>query len=143
MQASIGCAQLDKLPQFLAARRENFKILREGLRPFEDRLILPEASPGSDPAWFGFPITVRPSAGFSRTQLTQYLEEHKVETRNLFGGNLLRQPAYLNIKHRVSGELTNTDSVMNDAFFIGCYPGIGPAQRAYILEVFTTFFSSR
>jgi CDP-6-deoxy-D-xylo-4-hexulose-3-dehydrase len=143
MQAAVGCAQLDKLPKFLAARRDNFRALHVGLQPFEDRLLLPQASAGSDPAWFGFPITVRSNAGFSRTQLTQFLEEHKVETRNIFGGNLLRQPAYANIAHRVHGQLVNADTVMNDSFFIGCYPGIGPAERAYILEVFTTFFEAR
>jgi len=143
MQAAIGCAQLEKLPKFLAARRSNFKALHTGLNPYADRLLLPEASPGSDPAWFGFPITVRPNVGFTRTQLTQYLEEHKVETRNLFGGNLLRQPAYQGIEYRVHGDLPNTDTVMNDSFFIGCYPGIGQAELDYMLEVFATFFRSR
>src|SRR5512133_1219360 len=125
MQAAIGCAQLDKLPTFVAARKRNFQSLSEGLRPYADRLILPESSPESDPAWFGFPITVRENAGFGRTDLTRFLEENKVETRNIFGGNLLRQPAYQQIAHRVHGTLTHTDTVMNDSFFIGCYPGIG------------------
>lgn len=143
MQAAVGCAQLDKLPSFVAARKRNFQILHEGLRPYSDRLILPEASADSDPAWFGFPITVRKSAGFGRTDLTRFLEENKVETRNIFGGNLLRQPAYSGIAHRVQGELTNSDVVMNDSFFIGCYPGIGPAQSAYMLETFAAFFRGR
>jgi CDP-4-dehydro-6-deoxyglucose reductase, E1 len=143
MQAAIGCAQLDKLEGFVAARKRNFQTLRQGLLRYEDRLILPEASPDSDPAWFGFPITVRQGTGFGRTDLTRFLEENKVETRNIFGGNLLRQPAYQAIAHRVSGELTNSDIVMNDSFFIGCYPGIGPDQCAYMLEKFATFFGSR
>jgi len=143
LQASIGCAQLDKIPQFMAARRRNFKALHAGLRPYEDRLVLPQASPGSDPAWFGFPLTVRPNAGFARTQLTQYLEEHKVETRNIFGGNLLRQPAYQQIEHRVHGALSHSDTVMNDSFFIGCYPGIGQPQLDYMLETFAAFFKSK
>lgn len=143
MQAAVGCAQLDKLPRFVAARRRNFAELSKGLRSYADRLILPEASADSDPAWFGFPITVRSGVGFGRTDLTRFLEEKKVETRNIFGGNLLRQPAYAAIEHRVAGQLTNSDIVMNDSFFIGCYPGIGPAQLTYMLEVFAEFFKSR
>jgi CDP-4-dehydro-6-deoxyglucose reductase, E1 len=143
MQAAIGCAQLDKLPRFVAARRHNFQLLRQGLAHYQERLILPEASPRSDPAWFGFPITVRQNAGFRRTELTQFLEEHKVETRNVFGGNLLRQPAYQNIEHRVHGELTNSDIVMNDSFFIGCYPGLSQAHIDYMLETFAAFFQTK
>jgi len=143
MQAAIGCAQLDKLANFVAARKRNFQTLSDGLRPYADRLILPEPSTDSDPAWFGFPITVRPGVGFGRTDLTRFLEDNKVETRNIFGGNLLRQPAYQSIMHRVHGELTNSDIVMNDSFFIGCYPGISPAQSAYMLESFADFFRSR
>jgi CDP-4-dehydro-6-deoxyglucose reductase, E1 len=143
MQAAIGCAQLDKLPGFVAARKQNFRALRRGLEPYQDRLILPDASANSDPAWFGFPITVRHNAGFARTDLTRFLEEHKVETRNIFGGNLLRQPAYQGIAHRVHGQLTNTEAVMNDAFFIGCYPGIGPAHLEYMLETFAAFFQKQ
>jgi CDP-6-deoxy-D-xylo-4-hexulose-3-dehydrase len=143
MQAAIGCAQLDKLANFVAARKRNFQTLSDGLRPYADRLILPEPSTDSDPAWFGFPITVRPGVGFGRTDLTRFLEDNKVETRNIFGGNLLRQPAYQSIMHRVHGELTNSDIVMNDSFFIGCYPGISPAQSEYMLESFAAFFRSR
>ncbi|HMA94935.1 MAG TPA: lipopolysaccharide biosynthesis protein RfbH [Polyangiaceae bacterium] len=143
MQAAIGCAQLDKLPTFVQARKNNFLALKQGLRKYEDRLILPVASADSDPAWFGFPITVRSNAGFGRTDLTRFLEENKVETRNIFGGNLLRQPAYQNIEHRVHGELTNTDIVMNDSFFIGTYPGLGTAQIAYMLDTFAAFFRNR
>ena len=143
MQAAIGCAQLDKLPRFVAARRSNFKKLSEGLAPYAERLVLPQASAGSDPAWFGFPLTVRQSAGFKRTELTQFLEEHKVETRNIFGGNLLRQPAYQSIEHRVHGSLVNSDVVMNDSFFIGCYPGLTQAHLDYMLETFAAFFKTR
>lgn len=140
MQASIGCAQLEKLPRFVEARKRNFAALKQGLLPYEDRLILPVASEESDPAWFGFPITVRSNSGFGRTDLTRFLEDHKVETRNIFGGNLLRQPAYQAIEHRVQGALHNSDVVMNDSFFLGCYPGLGQPQIAYILEVFAAFF---
>ena len=143
MQAAIGCAQLHKLSNFTAVRRQNFQALRLGLAAYEDQLILPEPAPRSDPAWFGFPLTVRPNAGFRRTELTQFLEEHKVETRNIFGGNLLRQPAYQNIEHRVHGELTNSDVVMNDSFFIGCYPGLSQAHIDYMLETFAAFFQTK
>jgi CDP-6-deoxy-D-xylo-4-hexulose-3-dehydrase len=143
MQAAIGCAQLEKLPGFIAARKRNFAALRQGLEPFADRLILPEASPGSDPSWFGVPLTVREGAGFSRTELTTFLEERRIETRNLFGGNLLRQPAYQGIDCRVVGGLEATDRIMNDTFFIGCYPGIGPEQIAYVLDAFAAFMRRR
>lgn len=143
MQAAIGCAQLAKLPGFIEARKRNFAALRRGLEPFADRLILPEASPGSDPSWFGVPLTVREGAGFSRTELTSFLEERRIETRNLFAGNLLRQPAYQGIDCRVAGELANTDRIMNDTFFIGCFPGIGPEQIAYVLETFAAFMRER
>jgi CDP-6-deoxy-D-xylo-4-hexulose-3-dehydrase len=143
MQAAIGCAQLDKLPSFVVARKRNYQALREGLLAYEDRLLLPEPTAESDPAWFGFPMTVRPGAGFGRTDLTRFLDAKKVESRNLFGGNLLRQPAYQGIPHRVHGELPNTDIVMNDSFFLGCYPGIGAPELGYMLDVFADFFRGR
>ncbi|MBN2575588.1 MAG: lipopolysaccharide biosynthesis protein RfbH [Deltaproteobacteria bacterium] len=143
MQAAIGCAQLDKLPSFVAARKRNYHALREGLLAYEDRLLLPEPTAESDPAWFGFPITVRAGAGFGRTDLTRFLDARKVESRNLFGGNLLRQPAYQGIRHRVHGQLPNTDIVMNDSFFLGCYPGIGTPEIGYMLEVFADYFRGR
>lgn len=142
MQAAIGCAQLGKLAAFIEARKRNFASLYTALKPYQDRLILPEASEGSDPAWFGFPITVRHTAGFERNALTQFLENHKVETRNIFGGNLLRQPAFQHVPSRIHGELTNSDIVMNQAFFLGCYPGIGQPQLDYISQVFADFFKS-
>jgi CDP-6-deoxy-D-xylo-4-hexulose-3-dehydrase len=143
LQAAIGCAQLEKLPHFVARRKENFSRLYEGLRHFEDRLILPQATPKADPAWFGFPLTVRANAGFTRTELTRYLDEHKIETRNLFGGNLLRQPAYLDLDCRTIGELQNTDRIMNDSFFLGCYPGLHPRAIDYTLDVCATFIKGR
>jgi len=139
MQAAIGCAQLERLEGFIAARKENFRALWAGLREYEDRLVLPRATRGSDPAWFGFPITVREDAGFTRNEITRYLEERQVETRNLFCGNLLRHPAYEGIRHRVVGDLTNTDVITNNTFFVGVYPGIRAAQRGYMLEVFEEF----
>jgi CDP-4-dehydro-6-deoxyglucose reductase, E1 len=139
LQAAIGCAQLARLPDFIRARRENFRTLHELLQPHAERLVLPAATPGSDPAWFAFPLAVRAGAGFGRRELTSYLEERKIETRHLFGGNLLRQPAFQQIEHRVAGDLTNTDRVMNDAFFVGCYPGLGPRQLDYMGACFADF----
>lgn len=139
MQAAIGCAQLQKLDDFIARRKANFARLYESLQPYADRLILPHATPHSDPSWFGFVITVRPEAGFSRNDLTRFLEANKVETRNLFSGNLLRHPAFMDITHRVVGDLTNTDTVMRQTFFIGVYPGLTEGHLAYIAEVFARF----
>lgn len=139
IQAAIGVEQLKKLDRFCAARRENYRAWMERFRPLEDRFILPEATPGSDPAWFAFPLTVREGAGFTRRQVTDFLNEKLVETRNLFGGNLLRQPAYLDIPRRVAGELDGADRIMNESFFIGTYPGIGEAQIDYTMDVFRRF----
>ncbi len=140
LQAAFGLAQLGKLPGFIEARKRNFTRFHQHLTRYADRLILPEATPHSDPAWFAFPVTVRPEAGFSRGELVGFLEENLVETRTLFGGNLLRQPAFLDIHHRVVGGLSNTDLVMNNTFFVGVYPGIDEARAAYVMEVFDRFF---
>ena len=134
MQAAVGVAQLKKLPGFIEARRRNFEMLRAGLRGMEEFLILPEATPGAEPSWFGFPIAVRPDAPFTRNQVTRYLEDRKIATRLLFGGNLVRQPAYRDRVFRVVGDLTNADFVMNQVFWIGLYPGISPAIVEYMLE---------
>jgi CDP-6-deoxy-D-xylo-4-hexulose-3-dehydrase len=139
MQAAIGCAQLKKLEGFITRRKANFQIIMEMLRPYEDRLILPAATEHSDPAWFGFVITVRDDAGFTRTELARFLETNRVETRNLFSGNLLRHPAFQDIPHRVVGDLTNTDIVMNNTCFIGVYPGLDEAQLDYMADVFSRF----
>ncbi|HID52775.1 MAG TPA: lipopolysaccharide biosynthesis protein RfbH [Anaerolineae bacterium] len=139
MQAAVGVAQLQKLPQFTESRKRNWQILHEGLRPYAEHLILPEATPGSDPSWFGFLITVRPSAPFTRRELIQYLEERHIATRLLFGGNLTRQPAWQNIPYRTVGDLTNTDIVMNQTFWIGVYPKLTPEMLDYVLAVFAEF----
>lgn len=138
MQAAVGVAQLKKLPAFIEARRHNFQLLYEGLHDLEEFFILPKATPGSDPSWFGFPLAVRPEAPFTRNQVVQYLEEHKIATRLLFGGNLARQPAYCDsdIQYRVIGELKNSDFVMNQVFWIGVYPGLSQGMLEYILEIF-------
>ncbi|HEV2202247.1 MAG TPA: lipopolysaccharide biosynthesis protein RfbH [Bryobacteraceae bacterium] len=136
MQAAVGLAQLEKLPQFIARRKANFRALREGLASLEEFFILPEATAGSDPSWFGFPLSVRPGAPWTRNQVIQYLEERKIATRLLFAGNLTRQPAYKDVRMRVAGSLKNTDFVMDHAFWIGVYPGITTSMRDYVLETF-------
>jgi len=138
MQAAIGVAQLKKLPAFIEARRHNFRLLYEGLRNLEEFFILPEATPGAEPSWFGFPLAVRPEAPFTRNQVVRYLESCKIATRLLFGGNIVRQPAYCddNVRYRVVGDLKNSDSVMNQVFWIGVYPGLSERMLEYILECF-------
>ena len=135
MQAAIGVMQMRKLPQFIEARKRNFRELREGLRSLEEFFIFGEPTPGSDPSWFGFPIAVRPGAPFSRTDVVQYLESKKIATRHLFGGNLVRQPAYHDVPHRVAGSLHNTDFAMDHLFWIGVYPGISRQMLEYMLEM--------
>jgi CDP-6-deoxy-D-xylo-4-hexulose-3-dehydrase len=142
MQAAVGVAQLQKLDGFIEARRRNFRALHEGLRDLEEFFILPKATPGSDPSWFGFPIAVRPGAHFSRNQVTAYLEERKIATRLLFGGNLTRQPAYQGREYRIAGSLENTDFVMDRVFWIGVFPGITPAMLEFTLDTFHAFCGS-
>ena len=139
MQAAIGCAQLARLPQFIAVRKQNHARLLEALRPFEDRLILPFAPPHTDPSWFCFVITVREDAGFTRNALTGFLEANRIETRSLFSGNLLRHPAFESIERRVLGDLATTDAVMERTFFVGVYPGIDEPRMDYMIEAFGRF----
>ncbi|HEY2012777.1 MAG TPA: lipopolysaccharide biosynthesis protein RfbH, partial [Bryobacteraceae bacterium] len=136
MQAAVGVAQLQKLDGFIEARRCNFQTLFDGLRELQEFFILPEATPDSQPSWFGFPLAVRPGAPFSRNQVTAYLEERKIATRLLFGGNLIRQPAYRETAYRVAGPLPNTDFVMDRVFWIGAYPGITSQMMDYVLGTF-------
>ncbi|MBA4385943.1 MAG: lipopolysaccharide biosynthesis protein RfbH, partial [Anaerolinea sp.] len=140
MQAAIGVAQLAKVPEFIEHRKKNHKELSQILKKFEDRLILHKATEHSDPSWFCYVISVREDAGFTRNELTRFLEENRIETRNLFSGNLLRHPAFENIECRVIGNLDNTDKIMNNTFFIGVYPGIGESHLQYIESVFERFF---
>jgi len=141
MQAAIGCAQLQKLEQFITKRKEKFQKITEILKPYEDRLILPKETENSDPSWFGYLITVRKDAGFSRNDIVKYFEANRIETRNLFSGNLLCHPAYQAITHRVVGDLNNTNLVMNNTFFIGLFPGIEDDQLRYIEEIFSLFMN--
>ena len=136
MQAAVGVAQLQKLPAFIAARRQNFADLYEGLKDLEEFFVLPKATEGSEPSWFGFPLAIRKGAPFTRRGVTQQLEARRISTRLLFGGNLVRQPAYLNVPHRTVGKLPNADFVMENVFWIGVYPGLGRQAIEYILETF-------
>ena len=124
MQAACGLAQMDKLEGFIQARKDNFKFLYERLQSCQDFLILPEATPNSDPSWFGFLMTIKPEANIRRVDLLSYLDQEKIGTRLLFAGNLTRQPYMQGRNYRVSGDLTHTDTVMNDSFWVGVYPGL-------------------
>ena len=135
MQAALGASQIEKLPYFIERRKENFRILRAALEPYADVLLLPEATPGSDPSWFGFPLGVREDAPFTRDDLVSQLEKHKIGTRLLFAGNLVRQPAYEAIDCRVIGDLKNTDFVMRNVLWVGVYPGLTKPMLDYVAEV--------
>ncbi len=134
MQAAVGLSQLGHLDGFIGARARNFAGLTERLRQYEDVLILPEATPNSEPSWFGFPITIRPESGINREELVQYLNTKKIGTRLLFGGNLLRQPYMKGRNYRVVGELTNADLVTTNTFWIGLFPGLTPDHLDYMAE---------
>src|ERR1700690_1862716 len=134
MQAAVGVAQLKKLPGFIEARKSNFAHLRAGLKDVEEHFVLPEATPNSDPSWFGLPLLVRETDRFSRNALIEFLNGRRIGTRQLFGGNLVRQPAYAGLNYRVAGDLANSDRVMNQAFWIGVYPGLTPAMLDYVLQ---------
>jgi CDP-6-deoxy-D-xylo-4-hexulose-3-dehydrase len=140
MQAAIGVAQLDKLPYFIEKRKENFNKINEKIKKYEKYFIMPKATEKSDPSWFGYPLTVKDDAGFTRNELTQHLEDNNIMTRLLFAGNITKQPAYINENHRIIGDLKNTDNIMNNTFFIGVYPEIDDPQVDYIEKVFDEFF---
>jgi CDP-6-deoxy-D-xylo-4-hexulose-3-dehydrase len=134
MQAAVGVAQLKKLPAFIAARKRNFQRLYAGLDDLTEFFIRPEPTPGSDPSWFGFPLAVRPEAPFTRDDLVEHLNDRKIGTRLLFGGNLVRQPAYQGVEYRVPAPLTNSDFVMNQVFWLGVYPGLSDQMIDYVVE---------
>lgn len=136
MQAAVGIAQLQKLPTFVESRNANFQYLYDGLRHLDEYFILPEATPDSKPSWFGFPLAVRTGAPFTRHQVVLFLENHKISTRMLFGGNLVRQPAYRDIRCRIIGDLKNSDFVMNQVFWIGVYPGLTKPMLDYVIQTF-------
>ncbi|MBP9673638.1 MAG: lipopolysaccharide biosynthesis protein RfbH [Bacteriovoracaceae bacterium] len=139
MQAALGVSQLKKLPLFIEKRRENTRYLREALAGMEDKLILPQETLDSQPSWFGFPITLLESAPKTRNELTQFLEKNKIGTRMLFGGNLLKQPLYQEVQKRVVGDLTQTDRIMNQTFWVGIYPALNSEHMDYIAHKIKEF----
>ena len=142
LQAAIGCAQLEKFPSFVEARKRNFARLYEGLKDVS-QLRLFEKYPESDPSWFGFLMTVMPDAGFTRNDLAQHLESANIQTRNLFSGNIIRHPCFETMRegidYRVAGSLANTDAIMNSSLWIGLYPGMGDAKIDYMIDVIRKF----
>ena len=143
MQAAVGVAQLKKLPDFIEARRHNFNRLYAGLKKFEEVLILPETTPKSNPSWFGFAITVRPGAPFSRLELVQHIESRRIGTRLLFGGNLMRQPAYIGMPHRVVGPLTNANIITDNTFWLGVYPGLNDEMVDFMIATVAEFVETK
>jgi len=144
MQAAIGCAQLTKLIDFAKARQKNWQILRKGLANLSDKLILPEPQNKSCPSWFGFLITVKDNAGFSRDEIVQYLESKKIQTRMLFAGNMIKHPCFDEMRisrrgYRVVGDLKVTDNVMNNTFWIGVYPGMTKQMLSYMIKMIKEF----
>lgn len=139
LQAAVGCEQLKKFPSFIERRRHNWERLREALEPVADRVILPEAAPNSRPSWFGFLISVRPESGLDRNAVTKYIEEHNIQTRLLFSGNLIKHPCFDEIRgtdaYRVVGDLTNTDYIMNHTFWVGVYPGMTDEMIDYMAKI--------
>lgn len=140
MQAACGLAQIDRAAGFIQARKDNFAYLTERLQSCAEFLILPVATENSDPSWFGFPMTLKPEANVARVDLLTYLDQHKIGTRLLFAGNLTRQPYMIGRNYRVSGELTNTDRVMNDTFWIGVFPGLTREMLDFTVEKLESFF---
>jgi CDP-6-deoxy-D-xylo-4-hexulose-3-dehydrase len=141
MQAAIGVEQLKKLPSFIEARKQNFRMLYDGLKKCEDYFILPEIEPEADPSWFGFLLTVREDAGFTKDDIVKYLEDNKIATRMLFAGNITKHPCFEDVEYRVSGGLVNTDRIMNDTFWIGLYPGLSDHHLKFMLEKIQDYIS--
>jgi CDP-4-dehydro-6-deoxyglucose reductase, E1 len=142
MQAACGLAQMDRLEGFIETRKNNFAYLKKNLKRSEEFLILPEATPKSDPSWFGFPITLRPNRNLKRVDLMTYLDQNKIGTRLLFAGNLTRQPYMKGRNYRISGELINTDRAMNDTFWVGVYPGLTQEMLDFVIEKLESYFSN-
>lgn len=139
MQAAVGCEQLKKFPSFIERRRHNWDRLRKALEPVSDKLLLPEPAENSEPSWFGFLLSVKPESGLNRTDVTKYIEDHNVQTRLLFGGNIIKQPCFDTIRgtdaYRVSGGLDTTDFIMNNTFWVGVYPGMTDEMIDYMAKV--------
>ncbi len=141
LQAAVGLAQLRRLPSFVARRRENFAALLQALEPFHDVLILPRSETRAEPCWFAFPITVRPEASFTKNEFVAFLEGRRIATRSLFGGNLLRQPAWDGAQYRVAGTLANSDAIMASTFLVGVYPGIDDERLHYVQQTLRAFLT--
>ena len=146
MQAAVGCAQIEKFPSFVQRRRQNFKNLYDGLKDIKE-LILVKTQPHSEPSWFGFMMTVADGAKFSRNELSEHLEKAGVQTRNLFAGNMIKHPLFAELKlgvdYKISGELKNTDKIMNDSFWVGVYPGMSDEKIEYIIKTVRGFISTK
>ena len=143
MQAAVGLSQLDRLPGFIKYRKRNFDHLKAGMKALEDIFILPEATPHSEPSWFGFPLTIRDDAPFAREDLLRHLNDHRIGTRLLFGSNLLRQPYMIGRPHRVAGALTNSETVVDQTFWIGVYPGLGEDEITWMLDQIHAFCAAQ
>lgn len=139
MQSAVGLAQIERIDNFVATRKRNFANLLNRLSDLQDFLVVPEATPGSDPSWFGFPLTVRDEAPFDRVTLLRYLDQHKIGTRLLFAGNLTRQPYMAGRNYRVSGKLNNADRIMKNTFWIGIWPGLGNVEQDYVAQRLNEF----
>jgi len=144
MQAALGASQIKKLPDFIETRKRNFKLLYNGLKQFDKYFILPEETEGSEPAWFGFPLTIKAyTTEFTRNEIVEFLESKKIGTRLLFGGNLIHQPAYKDVEYRVHGELYNSDIIMKNCFWVGVHPGITEEMIDYMIKSFVEFIESK
>ena len=142
MQAAVGLAQLEKLETFVQTRQNNFSYLKKKLAKFEEFLILPEATRNSDPSWFGFPITIKQNKSFSREDLVFFLSKNNVDTRTIFSGNITKQPYFENKKYKIIEKLSNTDTMMNDTFMVGVFPGLTTEMLDYVISQFENFFRS-
>jgi len=140
MQAACGLAQLERAPEFIATRKRNYQLLKESLASLSDVLEVADATPNSDPSWFGFPVTVKESSGVQRVDLLKYLDQHKIGTRLLFAGNLTRQPYFENVEYRVVGELSNTDRTMNQTFWLGVQPSLRQEHFEFVADKLEEFF---
>jgi CDP-6-deoxy-D-xylo-4-hexulose-3-dehydrase len=143
IQAAIGLSQLERLDGFVEKRRSNWSYLYRSLKSLEEFLILPKPTEHSDPSWFGFALTVRKDSPYSRNDIVKFLNENKIGTRLLFGGNLLRQPAFIGTPRRVISNLKNSDTVMNDTFWIGVWPGLTEQMLDYVVDRFMELFRSQ
>ena len=143
MQAAVGCAQLAKLPSFIEARKRNFEFYMQEFADYEHLFVLPKKHPKAEPSPFGFPLTVKKNAGFTKNGIVRHLEDRMIETRMLFGGNLVRQPAYVNRKYEKVGDLKTSDAIMNDTFWIGVYPGLTDEMREYVAQSFHEFVKQK